>query len=247
MDFCSAGFLKQPMKNKLLLFLSLCALLSIAKSGSVPPAQITETAYESALQINFSEFETLTAAFHAAHSESTFGGLVSKSALWNVVNSMPSSAQYINFRFCTDGSNISLMLMGGKSWYEGTKKIPCIRNGGSEESFCPINCELNSTAQNITLQLPYSEYLERSEAYSAQNSGGTFGGNLDKEAMRAILKSLPESEINVAFRFCVDPVFHKLSVIFVGGTFNQPENKQLFIRNGKDEFSFCPAVCGVRD
>lgn len=118
-------------------------------------------------------------------------------------------------------SKISLMVMGAKTKFQEESNIVCLRNGGSSSSFCPTVFELNSNAQNITLSINYNTYYALFKRYKINNMNGTLGGSTEKVALLKVINSLPSSAQNVAFGFCTDAVFQKISVIFVGGSENR--------------------------
>lgn len=235
------------MKKCLMILALAMPVLLMASPPAVQQKNATPPKYVSALVVTAEDFQSLTASYRNAHGDQTQGGVISRQALINILNSMPYGADFINFRFTTDEDQISLMMMGGKSWYEGTRKIPCYRNGGSAASYCPTVCELNVSADGTTLSFPYQEYVDRTQAYAQKYPDATFGGNIDRTALKALLESLPAEQKNIAFRFCADPNFKHTSVIFIGGAVGQPDNQTLMVRNGVDANSFCPIVCEVRD
>lgn len=238
------------MKKLLILFCAGSILFAFTQPNRKPIRnQSIKADYRAAVRLTQNEFDKLVNDYQSAPSEKTIGGMISKKDLNNMILSMPSGDSYVNFRFATDDATgmVSLMLMGGKSWYEGKSKIDCLRNGGSAEAFCPSICDLNGTESNVTMDLDYNTFKMMSEAYKAANPSKTWGGNIDKNALMDLINSLPETTSNVVFRFCKDPVYGQTAVIFLGGKVNQPEGSVLYLRNGVTADAFCPSMCSIRD
>lgn len=238
------------MKKLLILFCAGSILFAFTQPNRKPNHnQSVKADYRAAVRITQLEFDKLVADYQSSASEKTLGGMINKKDLNNMILSMPSADSYVNFRFATDDATglVSLMLMGGKSWYEGSGKIDCLRNGGSAEAFCPSICDLSGTESVVTLDLDYNTFKLMADAYKTANPSKTWGGNIDKSALIDLLNSLPGSTSNVVFRFCKDPAFGQTSVIFLGGKVNQPEGSVFYIRNGVTADAFCPSMCSVRN
>ena len=219
------------------------SLASFRFAGNQQPESTTvrnsTNAYTAAVKVTKAEFDALTADF-ASSSGSTLGGLIGKSELKNFIGSIPGSQDFVRFRFCTDPtySKTSLMLKGDHTLLRNTQYM---RNGGSDESFCPTMCSLESTATKVSLDINASAYESLSSAYSAANTGKTLGGKIEKSALLEIVNSLPMTTTTVAFRFCT--VGGNTCVIFAGGNVGQEGGSQLFYRNGGSPDSFCPTMC----
>lgn len=236
--------------KKLLTILALGPVLFsfTRQQGELKPLHTlaSQATYRAAVRVTQSEFDQLTAEFRTANSENTLGGMIGKMELKNMIASMPSSDVFVNFRFATDATTgrVSVMFMGGKSWYEGKRKIDCLRNGGSAGAFCPSICDLNATESRVTVDIDYNTYNDLSAAYQRANPTQTWGGNIDKSAMLDLINSMPESASNIAFRFCKDGTFGKMAVIFAGG---KQGIETFYIRNGVTAEAFCPSMCSVRN
>jgi hypothetical protein len=211
--------------------------------------QSTSANYAAALVVSQEQFNALTQDFQKMNGGATLGGMVSKSDLKQMILSIPSGDNFVNFRFAIDDATqqTSLMFMGGKSWYEGSKRIDCLRNGGVAMAFCPSNCVNNANETNVTLDINYETYNILANAYQRANPGKSYGGNIDKNALLEIIASLPESSQNVVFRFCKDTQFSQTSIIFIGGSQNQAAGTTLYLRNGGSAEAFCPSMCNVRN
>lgn len=222
--------------------LALCSFRAPVKlnQGTMQAARLST--WNSALKVDQSEFETLTSAYANDHASATLGGQIGKAELKSFINSIPNSQDYIRFRFCTDPMyrKISLMMKGDNSLFRNTQYM---RNGGSEDGFCPSICNLQSNASNVTLDISASAFETLAASFSSENPGATLGGRIDKDAVMEIINSLPAEAVNVAFRFCTDAATGKTSVIFVGGTVGQTGGAQLIYRNGGSADAFCPDIC----
>ncbi|MBL7812870.1 MAG: hypothetical protein JNL57_11650 [Bacteroidetes bacterium] len=210
---------------------------NLLPSGTI--SKSSTNAYTAAVKVTKAEFDALTADY-ASSSGSTLGGMMGKSELKNFISSIPGSQDFVRFRFCTDPtySKTSLMLKGDHTLLRNTQYM---RNGGSDESFCPTMCSLESTATKVSIDINASAYETLSTAYSEANAGKTLGGKIEKSALLEIVNSLPVSATTVAFRFCT--VGGNTCVIFAGGNVGQEGGSQLFYRNGGSPDSFCPTMC----
>lgn len=91
------------------------------------------------MEITKSDYNTLTGAY----TGETKGGKIEKSALQAIINSLPTSATSIPFRFCTDNSTgsakVSIIFVGGTEGQQGGEQL-FYRNGGTDAAFCPTIC-----------------------------------------------------------------------------------------------------------
>lgn len=204
--------------------------------------QINSESYSSAVLVTESEMLTLTQNYEIRVPDGTWGGFFRKTDIQELISRSSAQNAFVNFRFCVDSFRTSLMLSitANPDQPESTSK--CIRNGGALTAFCPTACNLNENAPPA-INLPYEDYLSYSEVYKNNNPEQTIGGNIDKDALREILASIPAGTDRVGFKFCQDPETNKTSVIFIGGTVGQSGRKILMYRNGKDLESFCPTNC----
>jgi hypothetical protein len=209
--------------------------------------QPSEETFISAIKVPIHDLNSLSLAYQIQHKKATWGGRFSKSAVQELLNSMPSSSKLIHFRFCKDPSlgATCLMLCGDKKVTHPTSYIRCLRNGGRQMSICPAACNINDKKSPNSIVITYEDYLAFSESFQKANKRMTFGGNIDKFAIQEIINSLPHESNNVSFLFCTDSVFHHTSVIFIGGLINQPNNTILSYRNGLTTNSFCPTNCNT--
>lgn len=240
------------MKTKTILISTFVfvTLLLGAKSFNIFPGinhKTGGTDYQSAKQVSWQDFEALTSGYAAAHASQTLGGNISKADLQKLINSMPASSQMVAFRFCTDPefNKVSIALRGAKTPEQPLSELKCLRNGGSPDAFCPTICDAAEASSTTVLELSVEEFESLAGAYQSANPNLTHGGRIDKSALQNIINSSSASAKNIAFRFCTDPTFNKTSVIFAGGTTNQPENKVLYLRNGASSASFCPVQCNM--
>lgn len=235
------------MKKLLFTLSSMLLLISFAVFAETKnPAKSgifnVQTDYGSGIKISQAQFDALTSSYQTAHPTWTQGGTVSKNDVQALLNSMPDGAQFVNFRFCTDaGANkISMALCGAKTADEPESEIKCLRNGGSDVSFCPTACNPNVSSAAGSIGLAFADYNALSNAYQTAYPSRTQGGNIDKSALMDILNSIPAGSANMSFRFCTDAATNKMSVIFIGGA---TDSGILYIRNGLNADSFCPTNC----
>lgn len=202
--------------------------------------------YVAAVKLSGEDMRRLTGNYEASLTGGTKGGTIGLKELSALLESIPDDDAFVNFRFCKDESgNTSLMLMGGKSWYQLFTKVDCLRNGGSSAAFCPPNCNFESGA--VSVDITRAEFNDLSETYKENNPGKTWGGNIDKSALMGVVKSLPDNAGTLSFMFCTDGSLGKTSVIFIGGTNGQADGQPLIIRNGVSAESFCPNMCSFRN
>lgn len=230
------------MKN--LLILAGTVLASFSFIFCAQPGNPGQEPYSSAVKVSQSEWDNLTAEYKSANENLTLGGILNKTDLETMLSKLDVGCRLVQFRFITDTTyhQTSVAFSGG----EPAKDVPCIRNGGSEDAFCPIACDLRSTASPSAVLLSFEDFKELSALYHRKNPEvSTLGGNIDKAALLAIIGSIPKEETNINFRFCKDPRYNKISVIFMGGSEGQPTGEILYLRNGESTESFCPTNCGL--
>lgn len=80
-----------------------------------------------------SEWDNLSMTFQQQYPGKCQGGKIHRDALNEVVNSIPDNETGVNFRFCNDGGNVSVIFIGGNS---GAGKV-MYRN----TTYCPTMCD----------------------------------------------------------------------------------------------------------
>lgn len=115
-------------------------------SGSFCPTvcELNSSEQNITLSINYNTYYTLFEQYKINHMNGTLGGSIEKMALLEVINSLPSSAQNVAFRFCTDDvfQKTSVIFVGG-SENRGDNDNLYYRNGNVATSFCPTVCQRN--------------------------------------------------------------------------------------------------------
>lgn len=93
------------------------------------------------LSISSTVYETLADAYASANPGGTYGGRIDKAAVLEIINSLPSSATNVAFRFCSDGESgkTSVIFVGGSAGQPGGANL-FYRNGGNAEAYCPEMC-----------------------------------------------------------------------------------------------------------
>lgn len=232
------------MKPLLFAAVAFSALAFTINTPNLKPISLENsaaTSWENTLTISEETFNSLSNTYQPFDQKQTKGGAIAKSDILAIITDMPSAKSIITMRFCTDPGTgfISLILKGDRtSPFNG---VEYRRNTGSSDAFCPVNCNMPSNLNNVSAEIHKADYDQLTSAFSTQYSEKTMGGRINKDAMLALVNSLPETQNVVHFRFCTDA--GKTSVMFMGGTLGQPENKKLCLRNGGSEAAFCPSIC----
>jgi len=83
---------------------------------------------------NLNEYNTLSKSYQLKYPGKTIGGNIDKSAILNIINTLPPATNVVNFRFCKDeqSGHTSVIFMGENLF---------IRNGGSSAAYCPTSCD----------------------------------------------------------------------------------------------------------
>lgn len=196
--------------------------------------------YENTEVISEQEFNTMSANYSPFDSKQTKGGAFSKSDLTKIVTDMPDDMNVIVMRFAIDPSsgNVSLMLKG--SHHSFLNDVEYRRNGGSDAAFCPLNCNMPASASNVSMTIRKSDFENLASGFQQQYPTATLGGKLNKDALSALLSSIPSTQNVVHFRFGNDN--GKVSVMFMGGSVGQQDGSKFCFRNAGDA-AFCPMNC----
>lgn len=196
--------------------------------------------YENTAVISEQEFNIMTANYTPFDSKQTKGGAFNKSDLSKIVTDMPEDMNVITMRFAIDPTSgkISLMLKG--SHHSFLNDVEYRRNGGSDAAFCPLNCNMPASASNVSMTIRKSDFDNLASGFQQQYPTATLGGKLNKEALSALLNSLPTEQNVVHFRFGNDN--GKVSVMFMGGSVGQQDGSKFCFRNAGDA-AFCPMNC----
>ncbi len=128
------------------------AALTLPGTGSTVCglSQMPANSSVSGLTINEMEFNSLTAAYQAAHPakdlDATWGGVIGKNQLIAVINSLGSGASEVNFKFITNPGNgkTSIIFQGGSQnpvTGEPASGNLFMRTGTASEAFCPTRCQ----------------------------------------------------------------------------------------------------------
>lgn len=200
----------------------------------------TESSYDQyTVQLNPTEFDSLTNQYSKQNPSQTWGGRISKSELQKVINSAGEQSSTISFYFSANNEGrTSTMFIGG---IENNSQF-IIQNAGSSYSFCPTKCAMQSSSTNVTQTITTEQFQNQKLAYQSAHPGATLGGNFSKSAMQAIISSLSNFS-NVNFRYITDSKFGKTSLVLIGGSSGQPNGETLILRNGNSDEAFCPTHC----
>ena len=92
--------------------------------------------------INEDTFKLLVNTYQQDHFGKTLGGNIDVAALLNIIESIPSKSETINFSFGFDPSseNVFLIFEGG-NYGKNDGTILRLRNGPNPKAYCPDNCE----------------------------------------------------------------------------------------------------------
>lgn len=103
-------------------------------SAYCPTSCDLENANGVTVNSNSTEYKSLNAVYEQKYPGKTLGGNIDKSAVLNIINSLPPATNVVNFRFCKDAQtgNTSVIFIGENLF---------IRNGGSSAAYCPTSCD----------------------------------------------------------------------------------------------------------
>lgn len=101
--------------------------------------EITEGSIDGTKKISHSEYLALHNLYRIANPNLTFGGCIDKSALSEIIQSLPSADDNLYFRFFYDKENkkFGIMFIGGK---DNNGDVLYFRNGLNSNSYCPNMC-----------------------------------------------------------------------------------------------------------
>lgn len=94
------------------------------------------------MTITAEDFNNQSAAYEKSYAASTQGGRIDKAALVAIVNSLPTEAKAVKFRFCTDEATgkTSVIFCGGNVGQMDNTTL-YYRNGLNADAFCPLMCD----------------------------------------------------------------------------------------------------------
>lgn len=106
----------------------------MSASAYCPTSCDLENANGVTVNSNSTEYKSLNLVYAQKYPGKTLGGNIDKSAILSIINSLPSSTNVVNFKFCKDPQtgNISVIFIGENLF---------IRNGGSSAAYCPTSCD----------------------------------------------------------------------------------------------------------
>jgi hypothetical protein len=187
-------------------------------------------------RISQAEFDSLVLDYKSKYPDNTWGGVLNKDSILQLVNAMNADSTEINYIFNTDVEFNKVAIAMRSS----ANPVPlCYKNGKVEAAFCPDSCNLSNTTVDGTLKLSYETYKTLYQDYVNRNTNTTYGGSFDKDAMILILASLSSNNLN--FRFYYDSKYRKIGIIFIGGV--DEKNETIYYKNGKTYECFCPNTC----
>lgn len=96
------------------------------------------------IEISYQTYNLLSSRYKGISPYATLGGNIEKSALLNIINSLPDTINIIAFNFCTDPNydQTSIIFTGGTVGQNGDH-ILYLRNGAMTDNFCPTNCNMD--------------------------------------------------------------------------------------------------------
>ncbi len=233
------------MKNLLptTLMLFTLAITACNNQGSTKKVMLNASIVNNnSVLLDQTEFDSLLNDFANRFPVSTFGGILSKDSLNNLLTNMPEDSTAVNYIFCIDTNfNKTSLAFRSSAKFENDTNLICYRNSRIEDSFCPYNCNLDCPTLNGTININYNTYKSLYASYANTYSSNTHGGQFDKVTISAILNSISYTKDNVCFRFYYNAEFDKVGIILVGG--EDESGNKLYYRNGTSAESFCPYNC----
>ena len=104
--------------------------------------ELQSNAANVSLSLTASVYGTLADAYASANPGATHGGRIDKGAVLEIINSLPTEAANVAFRFCTDAESgkTSVIFVGGTAGQPGGATL-FYRNGGNADAYCPEKCD----------------------------------------------------------------------------------------------------------
>lgn len=174
--------------------------------------------------------------------DETLGGQLSKKEMRELFSRCTPETPAVHFTFGIDPANgkTTLMFRFRSVADDGTTKDYFLRNGGSEDSYCPAVCDIND-AGSVSLSVSPAEFENMKNKFVETYPGRTEGGCFDYDILKEFLEGVPSANVNIGFRFVTDRESGNRSVVLAGAIDDSGQN--WYLRNGGSDASYCPINC----